>query len=105
MLVAAVAMGLTLLGTLGATAAEAAPAQRGDDLYVRRTPPRVPADPADPGRPTVAAEDETRVLGRVITRGQPMPITGGDVAGLAAMGAGSVALGSVLLRRGRRRPA
>lgn len=102
---AAVAMGLTLLGALGGAAAIAAPVDRGDDLYVRRTPPRVPADPGDPGRPTVAAENETRVLGRVVTRGQPMPITGGDVAGLAAMGAGSVALGTVLLRRGRRRPA
>lgn len=102
---ATVAMGLTLLGGVGVTAAQAAPVDRGDDLYVRRTPPRVPADPGDPGRPTVAAEDETRVLGRVITRSQPMPITGGDIAGFAAMGVGSVALGAVLLRRGRRRPA
>lgn len=103
-MVAAVAIGIVLLSG-GAGAAVAAPVRGGDDLYVRRTPPVVPADPGDPGRPVVAAEDDTRVLGRVVTRGQPMPITGGDVAGLAAIGLGSVALGSVLLRRGRRRPA
>lgn len=101
---AAVALGVALLSG-GAGVAAAAPVRGGDDLYVRRTPPSVPADPGDPGRPTVRAEDDTRVLGRVVTRGQPMPITGGDVAGLAAIGLGSVAVGAALLRRSRRRPA
>lgn len=33
-----------------------------------------------------------------------LPVTGGDLVGLAAIGAAAVALGTVLVRRGRRRP-
>lgn len=74
----------------------ATPADAGDD-YPGRTPPSLPNGRVEP-----------KVLGRTEARSvssDPIPITGGDVAGLAAMGAGAVALGAVLLRRGRRAPA
>lgn len=83
-----------LIGMLSATSTALA----GPD-YVGRTPPTVPNDP--------------RVLGRVETRAggtgatgatDPIPITGGDVAGLTAIGVAAVATGAVLLRRGRRAP-
>jgi hypothetical protein len=69
--------------------------------YVGKTPP----------------QEEDRVLGTTFSR-EPqvesvrtsrapeaggLPITGGDVAGMTLIGFGAVALGSVLLRRGRTR--
>ncbi len=41
------------------------------------------------------------VLGAQVTRGS-MPFTGGDVAGLAAIGVGAVAIGAVMVQRTRR---
>lgn len=81
-----------------------APAALAGPEYVGRTPPTVPNDPGTP-----------QVLGQVETRGatgasgatgatDPIPITGGDVAGLTAIGLAAVATGTVLLRRGRRAP-
>lgn len=93
---------LTAAMSGGGAAASAAPADNGSDLYVRRRPPTVPTDPGDP---RVASDRETRVLGTTLSRAagsQPMPITGGDVAGLAFIGVGSIGIGTVLVRRGRR---
>lgn len=44
-----------------------------------------------------------RVLGVQESResGTTLPVTGGDIAGMALLGAGAVALGTVLVRRGR----
>jgi hypothetical protein len=94
-------------GVFGGAAhvAVAAQADDGSDLYVRRRPPTVPPDPGDPA--DVASNADTRVLGRTVSRSAgtgsaPMPITGGDVAGLTAIGLGAVGVGTVLVRRGRR---
>ncbi|MDQ3758179.1 MAG: hypothetical protein M3394_10065 [Actinomycetota bacterium] len=51
-----------------------------------------------------APEEPVRVLGVQESReagGTTLPVTGGDIAGLALLGAGAVALGTVLVRRGR----
>lgn len=45
--------------------------------------------------------DETEVAGDVVTRGS-LPVTGGDLLGLAAIGAGAVAVGGVLVAQRRR---
>ena len=53
-----------------------------------------------------ASNNGVEVLGAQVTRGS-MPFTGGDVAGLAAIGVGAVAVGAVLVQRSRspwRRP-
>lgn len=71
-----------------------APVQAQD--YVGRTPPTVPVEPK------VLGQVETRAGGTGAT--DPIPITGGDVAGLTAIGMAAVATGAVLLRRGRRAP-
>jgi hypothetical protein len=52
----------------------------------------VRSDPGDPG---------VEVAGRTQTRGS-MPFTGGDVAALAAIGGGAVAIGGVLVSQSRR---
>lgn len=104
-LVVAALLSTTVFG--GALPASAAPADDGSDLYVQRRPPTVPNDPGDPAR--VASNADTRVLGRTVSRSAgagggaaPMPITGGDIAGLTAMGLGAIGVGTVLVRRGRR---
>lgn len=63
---------------------------------------------------TVAGESEDRpdeVLGTTAGRaepaatagaGQTLPVTGGDLVGLAAIGAGLVGVGTVVVRRSRR---
>ena len=59
------------------------------------------------GNTEVKGNNETRaqtdVAGADESRG--LPITGGDVAGLTAIGLAAVGTGSVLVRRSRRRPA
>jgi len=92
MLVAAGALVVTFFG--GATAVGA------QDDYVRTRPTTVTRDTTGP----TPADPETKVLGRVVTRSAPIPITGGDVAGLALVGMGAVGTGTLLLRRGRRAP-
>ena len=89
------ALVVTFLGFLGGGAAAE------QDDYVGVKPTTVtrdstpPSDPGDPG---------TKVLGRVVTRA-PIPITGGDIAGLTAVGMGAIGTGTLLLRRGRARRA
>lgn len=74
------------------------------------------------GMPTVAFADdypgepppEDDVLGTTLSRAPQvqgvtasrdpgLPVTGGDIAGLTMLGFGAVALGTVLMRRGRTR--
>jgi hypothetical protein len=50
---------------------------------------------------TATKRPGTEVLGTQVTRGS-LPFTGGDIAGIAAIGAGAVAIGAVMVRRGRR---
>jgi hypothetical protein len=48
-------------------------------------------------------EPQTRVQGVTVTRGQELPVTGGDILGLAMIGAASIGAGVVLMRATRRR--
>lgn len=93
MLVAAGALVGTFFGGAATVGAQ--------DDYVRTRPATVTRDPV---RPAAPAEPDTKVLGRVVTRSAPIPITGGDVAGLVAVGMGAIGTGTLLLRRGRRAP-
>ena len=44
----------------------------------------------------------TEVLGETVSRGgQGLPVTGGDVMGLTALGLGAIAAGTILVRRSR----
>lgn len=52
--------------------------------------------PADPGDPAEVSPNTT-------TKSATLPFTGGDVAGIAAIGAGAVLAGTVLVRQSRRR--
>jgi hypothetical protein len=63
--------------------------------------PVPPPPTVGPTIPTRTNTPTTEVLGTQVTRGS-MPVTGGDVAALAAIGAGAVAVGAVMVRRTRR---
>jgi hypothetical protein len=64
--------------------------------YVGTTPPEVEGI-------ELTRADPLEVLGVQESRdpGGTLPVTGGDLAGLAFLGAGAVALGTLLVRRGR----
>jgi hypothetical protein len=59
-------------------------------------------DGGDPGDPTEVA-NTTQVQGASAAKSQTLPFTGGDVAGLALIGAGAVGAGFVAVRASRRR--
>lgn len=54
---------------------------------------------------TLARKVPTQVLGETVSRGDTLPLTGGDVLGLTAFGIGAIATGAVLVRRSRARTA
>lgn len=89
------------VGALCVTAAFMAPTPaqaqaEGQDYYVDyvgRPSPRLEQTYVDP---------DVTVLGTTTTR-DAMPITGGDLLGLAALGLGGVGVGYVLVRRSRTR--
>jgi hypothetical protein len=91
-----------LMTAVSGTAAAAAPSD-----YVGRTPSSVPEDPA---RPRVLGTTEVRSTAATGSgagtsgASEPIPITGGDVLGLTALGTAALVGGAVLLRRGRRAP-
>lgn len=69
--------------------------------YPGGNPPQVMSE-------NLSREVPTRVLGESITRssgGDTLPVTGGDIAGMVALGAGAIATGTVLVRRSRARTA
>ncbi len=83
------------LGGLAATLALAMPtAATAQQDYVNDEKPQVQGETLN--RPTVQADTETR---------GSLPITGGDIAGLTAIGAAAVGVGTVLVRRSRARQA
>lgn len=83
------AVGGIVLGTLApATAAFASPYPNGG------TPPGGPGDPGSQVKAATASNP-----------GGSLPFTGGDVAGLAAIGAGAAAAGGLLVVKTRRRQA
>lgn len=50
-------------------------------------------------------ERPTRVAGTTVSRDSgTLAVTGGDILGLVALGAGAIGVGTVLVRRGRTRP-
>ncbi len=56
-------------------------------------------------RPAPQASSATQVRGVTQTRGaNQLPVTGSDVAGLAAVGAGLLAVGAVAVKSSRRSP-
>lgn len=70
--------------------------------------PCVNASPSDTscGGTDQVVEPGAEVQGETVANsaaGGSLPVTGGDVAGLAAVGAGLTAVGIVLARQGRRR--
>jgi len=92
------------LGLPGAAGAQTAPD------YPGGPPPQVQGESLGREVPTeVLGESQgrqvpTEVRGESVSRGgQPLPVTGADVAGLVALGLGSIAAGAVLVRRGRAR--
>jgi LPXTG-motif cell wall-anchored protein len=87
--VATVAVVLGVLGPMTAVWADTA-----DYPPVKVPEPKVKA--VEISRPIVAAVDASR--------GSTLPVTGGDIAGMTAIGLGAVGLGTVLVRRSRRRP-
>lgn len=90
-----------------ALGAGAAPALAAKD-YVGGPPPNVPPDtvPPDTVAPEVLGTVEGRTASVTVAASatEPIPITGGDIAGLTAVGLASLATGTVLVRRGRRAP-
>ncbi len=70
------------------------------DPYVSR-PPEV--ESTDEGRPTeVAGVEASREAPAVASQAETLPVTGGDLVGLAAIGLVSIGAGTVLVRRSRR---
>jgi uncharacterized surface anchored protein len=75
------------LFAIAPTAAHAACAYPGNNC--------TPTDPSDPGA--------TTVQGATAAKSSTLPFTGGDVTGLALIGVGAVAAGTVFVRQSRRR--
>jgi hypothetical protein len=55
------------------------------------------------GGGTSTPTDPTQVEAAKTTKPSTLPFTGGDVAGMAAIGAGAVLAGAVIVRQSRRR--
>lgn len=87
-----------VLGVLAPATAAAAAGLPGDYPNPGPPPSVVPNDPGVP---------PTRVLGETVTRQADgsLAFTGGDIAGLAAIGLGATATGGLLVARSRRRRA
>lgn len=66
------------------------------DYVTTNDPPRVR------GTTETRTEGDTKVAGVTTSRGS-LAVTGGDIVGLVAMGAGAIGVGTVLVRRGRTR--
>lgn len=95
---------LLLVGAVAAFGVLAPVAASADDNYVNTsvpttTPPTVEGTiltrTSDGPKPSVLGSTQTRAPGG-------LPVTGGDIAELALIGAGAVATGTVLVRRSRR---
>jgi len=97
-------LGLVLVGgaTLGLLAPGGAYAQTD---YVGSNPPQVAGveiTRTDPGTvgPKVLGVEAGRRVGSA-SGDQGLPVTGGDITGLVALGLGAVGVGAALVRRGR----
>ena len=97
--------GLAAITVAAGTVLPASAAFATDDYPVPPSPTvdsNTVAKPTAVAKPTTAAKsNRVEVLGIQVKRGS-MPFTGGDVAGLAAIGVGAVAAGAVMVQRTRR---
>lgn len=59
----------------------------------------------DPGTPSTPSDPGAEVEGNTAAKSESLPFTGGDVTGLAAIGAGAVLAGAVIVRQSRRHKA
>ena len=59
----------------------------------------------DPGNPSDPSDPGAQVKANTATKAASLPFTGGDVTGLAAIGAGAVLAGAVIVRQTRRHKA
>jgi hypothetical protein len=57
----------------------------------------------DPGGSTPPSDPGAQVEANTASNSSTLPFTGGDVAGLAAIGAGAVVAGAVIVRQSRRK--
>ena len=57
----------------------------------------------DPGKPPTPTDPGAEVKANTATKSSTLPFTGGDVTGIAAIGAGAVLAGAVIVRQSRRR--
>jgi hypothetical protein len=57
----------------------------------------------DPGGSTPPSDPGSQVQANTATKSATLPFTGGDVTGLALIGAGAVVAGAVIVRQSRRR--
>jgi LPXTG-motif cell wall-anchored protein len=94
--------GLLGLGALAIVIGSMLPAS-GQDSTIPPPPTVAPTSiarpPFNPGGPQVLGQEQER--GAVGSQ-ESLPLTGGDVAGLAAIGLAAIGTGVVLVRRGRR---
>ena len=93
---------------LAVTSMFAVPAMAGADstCYTNCTPPSVsptsvpPPSPSGDGSPAVASSDGSTAT-QVVSSSSSLPFTGADIGELAAVGAGAVVIGGILIRRRR----
>lgn len=86
-----------LAGALIAGCSLAMPAVAMAQTDYTTTPPKVKGE-------TTTRGSDTKVLGTTTSRDPgSLAVTGGDIAGLAALGAGAVGIGTFFVRRGRTR--
>ncbi|HZQ27952.1 MAG TPA: LPXTG cell wall anchor domain-containing protein [Acidimicrobiales bacterium] len=81
---------LALVAATAAAIALSAPVVAGADDYTGTTTPTVLGEQIQ--RPTAAPFSTSRAS---------LPVTGGDIAGLTAVGVGAIGLGTILVRRRR----
>jgi hypothetical protein len=71
--------------------------------FVAIAPTAAMAYPDPPSGSNVPNDPGAQVQAQTATKSETLPFTGGDVAGLAAIGAGAVVAGAVIVRQSRRR--
>lgn len=92
-LILALGLGIAVLALVAAPAVA-------QEVYPDTPPEEVEGDVVVQTPTDVEQPDDVEVAGDVVTRS--LPVTGGDLLGLAAMGAGAIAVGAVLVAQRRR---
>lgn len=71
--------------------------------FVAIAPTAAMAYPDPPSGTNVPNDPGAQVKAETAAKSETLPFTGGDVAGLAAIGAGAVVAGAVIVRQSRRK--